>query len=783
MAEENIFSGTPNESAQNQLIEENEQTIEKSNLAYCGLSETEYDEIINSDIPVSELITYIIAKQEGLEPPSYEDAYLNIEDANIGMFGLDGGYGISSFGLDDGYGVSSFGLDDGYGVSSFSLDEEASINSVEQNGEEQLLSGGFYMNGIQVYSQYETDISAESKVNYDKYVKDAEKVFDVTDYGAKPNDGRDDTGNIMRACYAANDYSGHSTIYLPSGEYNISANGGYEQAIELYSNTDFIMEPNTVLRLSGNNLGGYKEIMIHSSDNIRIIGGTVIGDRTVHTGTVGESGICIAIFDGYHIEVSDVNICNGWGDGIFIGCDSRVRTGCDDVVVKNCHIYNNRRNNVAICAADNVLIDNCLIENANGTAPQSGIDIEPESDQVAHRFLGVCNNITIRDTTINVVTPDAEHYALFSCWGWDQVSSDNVKILNCDINGIVLNGASTNCVVMDTKISPSFRIYQNTTICEDVKKVSPEIFVYNKGTLEVKDHSFVYSEKCDGHSLTLNDEIGVNYYMTISKEAATEPGAYVHMESENGAVKEIFLSEAKMTSRITAQMILPESGLRPQIAGEIHTYSVKEYGQQVIQNEDNYDPKLAALVKAMLNYGGYAQAYFNVNVNNLANLNLFGGQPLYTGAKDPVKSALPAMDVTSSGKMTNKEVTFYGSSLVCESKTFLKIYFMINANVDVNALVNNSQVYITLNGEERRIEKAIEDGMFVVYLYDVAPAELGKKFDYVIKTGTEEDKLSFQFSPMTYIVNSQTSSKQTLVNLTRAMYHYYQASDAYFNNR
>ncbi len=763
--------------SQNVLAEENEQIIEKSNLQNCGLSEAEYEEIINSDIPVSELITYIISREERLEPPSYEDAHLNMEDAGIGRFSLDGGDGISSF----------------------SLGEVDEINSYSLTGEDEF-SSGFHTYEIEAYSQYETDISTESKVNYEKYVKDAEKVFDVTNYGAKPNDGMDDTGNIMSACYAAKDYSGHSTIYLPSGEYNISANGGYEQAIELYSNTDFIMEPNTVLRLSGNSLGGYKEIMIHSSDNIRIIGGTVIGDRAVHTGAVGESGMCIAIFDGYHIEVSDVNICNGWGDGIFIGCDSRVRTGCDDVVVKNCRIYNNRRNNVAICAADNVLIDNCLIENANGTAPQSGIDIEPEADQVAHRFLGVCHNITIRDTTINVVTPDTEHYALFSCWGWDQVSSDNVKILNCDINGIVLNGASTNCVVMDTKISPSFRIYQNTTICEDVKRVSPEILVYNNGTLEVKDHSFVYSEKCDGYSLTLNDEIGVNYYMTISKEAATDPGAYVHMESETGEVKDIPLSEAKvsedghyvlsmevsaaeMTSQITAQMILPARGIRPQLTGVVHPYSVKAYGQQVIQNEDKYDSKLVALAKSMLNYGGYAQVYFNVNVNNLANLNILGGQPLYTGSKDPVKGVLPAIDITSSGKMTNNEVTFYGSSLVCESKTFLKLYFKLNANVDANALVNNSQVSIKLNEEDRSIEKKIEDGMFVVYLYDVAPAELGKKFDYVIKTGTEEDKLSFQYSPMTYIVNSQTSSNASLVNLTRAMYHYYQASDAYFKNR
>ena len=55
----------------------------------------------------------------------------------------------------------------------------------------------------------------------------------------------------------------------------------------------------------------------------------------------------------------------------------------------------------------------------------------------------------------------------------------------------------------------------------------------------------------------------------------------------------------------------------------VDTYSVSavDYAMEIAYGED-YTDKQKALAKAMLNYGGYAQEFFGVNTDKLANANL-----------------------------------------------------------------------------------------------------------------------------------------------------------------
>jgi hypothetical protein len=47
-----------------------------------------------------------------------------------------------------------------------------------------------------------------------------------------------------------------------------------------------------------------------------------------------------------------------------------------DIYIRNCEIYNNRRQGISVCGAKNVYIENNIIHDINGTAPEGGIDIE-----------------------------------------------------------------------------------------------------------------------------------------------------------------------------------------------------------------------------------------------------------------------------------------------------------------------------------------------------------------------------------------------------------------------
>ena len=65
--------------------------------------------------------------------------------------------------------------------------------------------------------------------------------------------------------------------------------------------------------------------------------------------------------------------------------------------------------------------------------------------------------------------------------------------------------------------------------------------------------------------------------------------------------------------------------------------------------------KAEELVKAMLNYGAYAQQYFGINTNNLANKNI------YNSANDPVLNFTNNLSSKQiSGIAAKGDLEFYG---------------------------------------------------------------------------------------------------------------------------
>ena len=142
-----------------------------------------------------------------------------------------------------------------------------------------------------------------------------------------------------------------------------------------------------------------------------------------------------------------------------------------------------------------------------------------------------------------------------------------------------------------------------------------------------------------GRSISVEGDVGVNFYMEIDPEIAASETAYIQFTIPTGDKTEtetIPVSEAErkdgcyvfqcdvaakeMTSEIKAQIIDPESGK----SGAVYTYSVKEYADALLSHaEGNWKfTKVAPLVKSMLNYGTAAQNYFDRNTKKPANADL-----------------------------------------------------------------------------------------------------------------------------------------------------------------
>lgn len=189
-----------------------------------------------------------------------------------------------------------------------------------------------------------------------------------------------------------------------------------------------------------------------------------------------------------------------------------------------------------------------------------------------------------------------------------------------------------------------------------------------------------------GHSISLDGDIAVNFYMQLSDYViAHEETAYMHfaVPVENGTIEQkVYVRDAvkkevngknyyvfkcrvaakEMSSDIKAQLI---DGSR---AGREYTYSVKDYANYLIEHENESAEYLRAvpLVKKMLNYGAYAQIYFDKNTTNLANAILTDEEK----ALDNVTVTEPQTSVT-----LPKGVTFEGATLSLKSETSLSLYF------------------------------------------------------------------------------------------------------------
>ena len=204
-------------------------------------------------------------------------------------------------------------------------------------------------------------------------------------------------------------------------------------------------------------------------------------------------------------------------------------------------------------------------------------------------------------------------------------------------------------------------------------------------------------ESLNGTSVTLGDTIGVNLYLDLGEELIADEEAVVEYffaddscynnlvsdgeETENGYKFTVEVDAKEMTDEFTAQVVAGD-GRR----GELYTVSVKEYADQIINAEEGtYSDETIALVKAMLVYGGYAQEYFDYNTDNLAS----------AGLDTDVSSARITSTYETYVDGTLPEgMSFYGTSLILEGTTTLRLYFTATAELaEAYGLIANGDYY------------------------------------------------------------------------------------------
>lgn len=238
------------------------------------------------------------------------------------------------------------------------------------------------------------------------------------DFGAAGDGITDDTDAINKALE-------HSTVLnMKAKTYLVSANPETSAAITAHNN---VINGNGATIKIKPVTGEYYKI-INITGSARISNLTIIGERDEHIGTSGEWGFGISISKCDHAHIENVTVKNCWGDGIYLGSDTTEThdTGCNNVTITNCLIDNNRRNGISVIDCDNFIIDGCTISNTHGTNPQSGIDIERNSDKQITN--GTIKNSTFIDNYFSHISQNN--------------SSNNNTIENCTFKCPNNNGSS-----------------------------------------------------------------------------------------------------------------------------------------------------------------------------------------------------------------------------------------------------------------------------------------------------------------------------------------------------
>ena len=285
-----------------------------------------------------------------------------------------------------------------------------------------------------------------------------------------------------------------------------------------------------------------------------------------------------------------------------------------------------------------------------------------------------------------------------------------------------------------------------------------------------------------GRSITLKDNIDVNYYMEMS-DSVFEHDAYLEFKidgqtyklnasdaaevNENGKTLYKFscpVNAAQMSDTIETRIVIDNK------TKEEYSYSVKEYATELLSKSNEYPAETVKLVKALLNYGTAAQTFFKYNTDNPANGILSNADKAVDAADFDAYKAVIKVD---SANGQNNGLSYYGSSLICKSEMTVRHYFMVNEGCDIN---NYKFSYVNAYGNEVSLTpKKASDGVYCVDINGIMARNLNSNYACKVTGKNKACIFELDYGPFSYsqkVIDSGNSSDE-LKNLVNALYWYW----------
>lgn len=291
-----------------------------------------------------------------------------------------------------------------------------------------------------------------------------------------------------------------------------------------------------------------------------------------------------------------------------------------------------------------------------------------------------------------------------------------------------------------------------------------------------------------GCSVSLKENIGVNMYASFSDDILEDDGAKVRFTYADNSYIEVPLSNymsttynnenvkkitfdtvpAKLTEKIKVSVIKSDD-----TQTNMFSFSTSDYLYALINSTDkSIDANQKNIAKALLNYGAYSQIYFGVDTADLANKKLTENIVENTDSNTVIKS----IQGQENGLFSNKDFEYIGSSLVCDSSTDLKLYFVNKSRLTMKQIENQYDISVA-NKITHGFDVGTDDNILWIKVKDLRPNELEEM--YSVRILSDDGSVIVETSPSVYIKKALLSEDVKLENLCKAMWMYGQTVKDY----